>query len=834
MKRHILVALTLLTASLNTTAKDITPQQAQQIAARYITLDNRNNAPARSFSISTTATTPATMPYYAFNDADGNGFVLVSGDDCVTPVLGYSTTGAFDENNMPMQMREWLQSVTAQIAAKRTEGNGTARTLAPLDPNPTVIVPALISSTWDQSYPYNRKTPTIGDRGTLTGCVATASAQVMRYHRWPKKGMGSVSYKTPNYDQKSISIDFTQSEYDWDNMRDTYNIYSQDWSTKQADAVSVLMRDIGAACHLQYNTNGTSGFSNDAAIALMRNFGYNAEFYYKSDYSTATWMSMIKEQLDAGMPIIYSGVGLKSGGHEFVVDGYDSNGYLHVNWGWSGVGDGFFALSNFGDHNYCLYTDAVFAEPDLKATTGSDFQSPLWAAFDFGRAMKPMTSYTTKISDVGYLEIYLNIECGSNIIEFDGLLRVVLKDSKENIVAIIDKDNCRLTKDVSGFIYKLDPDTFTPLADGTYQVEVESTYNRNDGTPFGEWKHAMIDANRIFVKKTGDELTFTRRAKHDAPITVESLEISPDPLDKLQINSLMNIDLQLNSDGDDSLGKTVALTLKSTDNPNAEPTNIILGEVAVFENMPYVFTYSVRAVAANGILPGNYTASVSTYDKDEGYTDITPDGKRCRLTIENNPSNYYSATVGDLLMRWSSGETIETSAGKTTNIDMNRDGYATIDASIYFLAPLDYESSTSQPAAFSSVVKLVTEADGKEIELRKWTFADCKGRSVTSYISRAMLESVEDVNLFNRELTLRFMKTVPYSNDFVPMQLAEGGEAAMKVRFTDGTAGIENLHGEATVVSRYDTLGRRINAPQKGINIVKLSDGRTVKVVENK
>ena len=97
-----------------------------------------------------------------------------------------------------------------------------------------------------------------------------------------------------------------------------------------------------------------------------------------------------------------------------------------------------------------------------------------------------------------------------------------------------------------------------------------------------------------------------------------------------------------------------------------------------------------------------------------------------------------------------------------------------------------------------------------------------------------MLESVKDVNLFNRELTLRFMKTVPYSNDFVPMQLAEGGEAAMKVRFTDGTAGIDNLHNEATVVSRYDTLGRRINTPQKGINIVKLSDGRTVKVVENK
>ncbi len=638
MRLQITVFLALLTASPNLTAKEITPQQAQEIAARHIVLDSRSNAPARPFSISVPAAATATVPYYAFNDARGNGFVLVSGDDCVPPVLGYSTTGTFDETDMPLQMREWLQSVTAQIAAQRAEGNGTARPLGSLDANPTVVVPALLSSAWDQTYPYNRLTPTVGDRGTYAGCVATATAQVMRYHRWPQKGTGSVSYDTPSYDNKSISIDFTQSVYDWDNMLDKYDIYAQDWSAIEANAVSVLIRDVGAACHLQYSTTGTAGYSNDVAIALMRNFGYTAEFHYKSDYSTAEWMEMIKGQLDAGMPVIYSGVGLESGGHEFVVDGYDSNGYLHVNWGWSGTGDGFFALANFGDHNYCLYTDAVFAQPDRTATSGSDFQTPLWAVFNFGRAMEAMTTYTTTIDDVSYLDLYLNIECGSNIITFNGRLRVTLKDGDGNIVATIDEDDCRLTTEISQFIYKMEPAMFTPLADGIYRIEVESTCNRNDGTPFGEWKHAMIDANRIFVTKNGDGLVFTRRAKHDAPISVESLEIAPDAGKTLQIDSPMNISFQLTADGGDCLGKTVALTLTSTDGATAAPVNIKLGDVAVFEGMPYVFTFSIKATKAKGFLPGHYTVSLSTYDKDEGYTDITPEAKRRPLTIGDDGS----------------------------------------------------------------------------------------------------------------------------------------------------------------------------------------------------
>ena len=633
MKRHFLAVVALAAASLAATAKEITPQQAQQIAAEYITLNSRNNASVRPFSISATATDPVTASYYAFNDAQGNGFVLVSGDDCVPPVLAYSTKGTFDEADIPLPMREWLQSVTAQIASQRAEGNGVARPLASMDANPAVVVPALLSTTWNQIYPYNKQVPTIDDQNTYAGCVATAMAQVMRYHEWPKKGFGSVSYDTPDYDQQSISIDFTQSTYDYDNMLNDYDIYSFNWTTKQVNAMSLLLRDVGAACHLKYSLTATSGYSADAAMAFMRNFGYTAQYYYKSDCSTATWMNIIKTELDAGRPVIYSGVGLESGGHEFVVDGYDTNSYLHVNWGWGGVGDGFYALANFGDHNYCLYSDIVCAQPDYSATSGSDFQTPLWATLNFGRGMKNLDTYTTTVDDVSYLDLYIYLESGSYIIDFDGTVRVTLKNADDNIVATIDEDNYQVTTKASKLIYKMDSDMFSSLPDGTYEVEIESTYNRADGTPFGEWKHPMIDANRVFVEKNGDELVFTNRLKHDAPLTVESLEINYDTTQKLLTTSTLDIRFQLDAIGDDCLAKTVALTLTSTTDADADPVNITLGDVAVFEGLPYVYKYALDGVSESGVTPGTYTVSLSSYSDTDGYTDITPTAVRRSLTF---------------------------------------------------------------------------------------------------------------------------------------------------------------------------------------------------------
>ncbi len=633
MKRHFLAVLTLVAASLCATAKEITPQQARQIAAKYITLNSRNNASVRPFSVSASATEPITASYYAFNDAGGNGFVLVSGDDCVPPVLAYSTKGAFDEANMPLPLREWLQSVTAQIASQRGEDNGTVHSLASMDANPVVVVPALLSTTWNQIYPYNKQVPTINDQNTYAGCVATSMAQIMRYHEWPKKGFGSVSYDTPDYDQKSISIDFTQSTYDYDNMLDDYDIYSFNWNTKQVNAMSLLLRDVGAACHLKYSLTATSGYSADAAMAFMRNFGYTAQYYYKSDCSTATWMKLIKTELDAGRPVIYSGVGLESGGHEFVVDGYDSNSYLHVNWGWGGIGDGFFALANFGDHNYCLYSDIVCAQPDYSATSGSDFQTPLWATLNFGRGMKNLSTYTTTIDEVDYLDIYIYLESGSYIIDFDGTVRISLKDAEDNIVATIDEDNYQITTKASKFIYKMDSDMFSSLPDGTYEMEIESTYNRADGIPFGEWKRPMIDANRVFVEKKGDNLVFTSRNKHDAPLTVESLEIGYDTTQRLLTTSTLNLRFQLDAIGDDCLGKTIALTLTSAADTDADPINISLGDIAVFEGLPYIYKYTLDGVAENGITPGTYTASLSSYSETDGYTDITPASLRRSLTF---------------------------------------------------------------------------------------------------------------------------------------------------------------------------------------------------------
>ena len=832
MKHYTLAVLTLLAASLHATAKEITPQQALAIATRYVTPDTHTSAPARTFSVADAESQLTAQPFYAFCDASGKGFVIISGDDCVTPVLGYSTTGSFDEANMPIQMREWLQSVSAEIDRQRTEGGGTARTLAAIDPNPTVIVPALLTTQWDQTYPYNRQTPTINDRNTYTGCVATATAQVMRYHRWPEKGMGSVAYDTPSYDKKRMEIDFTLSEYDWDNMLDKYNLYAENWTSRQAQAIGTLMRDVGAACHLAYGTNGTSGFSNDVAIALMRHFGYNAEFHFKSDYSTTTWMQMIKTQLNAGQPVIYSGVGINGGGHEFVVDGYDSNGYLHVNWGWSGDGDGFFALANFGSHNYCLYTDAVFATPDRTSTTPSDFQTPLWAVYDIGRGFKPLTTYTTTIDQVGYLDLYLNIQCASNITDFNGQLRVALKDKEGHVASTIDEDNYNFTIDTTPLVYRMSPDYFNNLPDGTYDITVESTCNRTDGTPFGTWTHAMIDANVISVTKNGDNLVFTRRQKHMAPITIESLNITPDAGDRLQTNSPINIALQLNSEGDDCLGRDIALTLTSANNTETKPVNIKLGKAVVFEGQPYQYDYTLNATANDSILPGHYTASISTKGDDGSWQNITPDTKRVEMTIENNASNYATAQIGGLQMTWSDGEAIDVNTDKVIDIDLTQGRSIKMRSQVYFLQPLDYTGPWSRPADFSSTVALTINADGKDITLNEFNMPDCSTRQCTSYITRGAIDDLGDATLYNRTLTLRYMKTVPYSYDMEPMLRNNGTDAAIKVRLLNGATAIEQVGTQTTIVSRHDTLGRKLTAPQKGINIVKMSDGRAIKVVE--
>lgn len=305
--------------------------------------------------------TLANQQFYVFNHDNDRGFIVISADDCAYPVLCYSDNGSFDPNNIPPNMQKWLESYKTEIRYA-VENNIEAtpeikyawQTLEKgnflKQQKSTNSVSPLISTKWDQGTYYNTLCPydnTYSER-TVTGCVATAMAQVMKYWNYPVTGTGFHSYNHSKYG--TLSANFGSTTYQWNFMPNT--VYSSN------SAVATLMYHCGVSVDMDYGPGATggsgaiticSGYSNctvSAEDALKTYFGYKTTLkgIHKSHYTNANWINLLKGELDAGRPMIYAGTG-DAGGHAFVCDGYDSNNYFHFNWGWSGQNDGYFSLS---------------------------------------------------------------------------------------------------------------------------------------------------------------------------------------------------------------------------------------------------------------------------------------------------------------------------------------------------------------------------------------------------------------------------------------------------------------------------------------------------------
>lgn len=301
-----------------------------------------------------------TVSYYIFND-EGKGFVMVSGDYRVTPVLAYSTSGSFDTTGMPGNLRWWLQNYQEEIAGSRIQ-DAPADVLwdiylegQPMQVMNTSAVSPLIQSRWNQMDPYNQLCPydSKAKYRCPSGCVATAMAQVLYFWQYPIKGSGSHAYNHKKYG--NLSANFGSTTYDWNSMTKTYSSSS---SSAAKSAVATLMYHCGVSVDMEYDTSGSGailympdkyvqyyGYC-DARTAMMRYFNCDTAIgYYRSDYSNVTnWTNLLKSELDAGRPILYGGTGT-AGGHAFVCDGYDAYGKFHMNWGWGGTSDGYFTIS---------------------------------------------------------------------------------------------------------------------------------------------------------------------------------------------------------------------------------------------------------------------------------------------------------------------------------------------------------------------------------------------------------------------------------------------------------------------------------------------------------
>lgn len=334
--RYLLMGIValMIASSQTVRAEEINWQKATEIAKRYVTLPQDDGMKVKENG----RKNKAGIPYYIYNDARGQGFVIVSGDDLMGEVLGYSREGRLDTLNANpcvklllsgyRQTFEVLKEGKVKVLSKPRTGL-YSKTVAPM-----------LKSKWGQSYPFNAKTGY-----DYSGCVATAVAQMMYYHQWPAKGQGKNEYVVTYYQTKK-SADFSQSHYDWSNMLPDYR-YPVQATPAQIDAVALLMNDVGVASFMQYTPSASGAQGVFAYQALQKHFDYSAAYVTKAVEGPGRFAEILRQELLNGCPVYLEGRPAGSAsGHAWVTDGFDENGLFHMNFGWEGQGDAYYSLTN--------------------------------------------------------------------------------------------------------------------------------------------------------------------------------------------------------------------------------------------------------------------------------------------------------------------------------------------------------------------------------------------------------------------------------------------------------------------------------------------------------
>lgn len=279
--------------------------------------------------------------FYVYNHGL-SAYVIVSGDDRMKPVLGYSDRGAFVINNLPPNIQSWLESYnaiyTALAGGEQVIKEPRLLTRAVF---PKTVAPMLGDINWNQDAPYNNACPLVQGSHCVTGCVATAMAMILKYHNYPVKGKGTYSYKTSS--GLECSFDYGNTTFGWDKMLPQY--VNGSYTAEQANAVAQLMYACGVAVDMDFSPSSSGAYSYKVGQALIDYLGYdeNLGYIYREYFTSEEWMNMIKTELSEGRPILYNGAS-KDVGHEFVFDGYDAQNMVHVNWGWGGVNNGYFEV----------------------------------------------------------------------------------------------------------------------------------------------------------------------------------------------------------------------------------------------------------------------------------------------------------------------------------------------------------------------------------------------------------------------------------------------------------------------------------------------------------
>ena len=492
MKRTLLLVLTAFSNILLANAEPITKARALSIATKYINNPKLSNDTPKTRS-SQANEQPA---YYIFTNPNDKKFVIISGESKLNELVGYGDKMTENPNDQPPYFKLFLKEYERVVKEVRSKATATT----PQRPIKRKVEP-LLTCKWSQYDPFNKYTPLSNGQHTPTGCVATATAQVMFYNKWPKNRPQDYIASTGDDAKKSAT-------YWWDEMKNTTNEMRTEHSRQ---AVGVLMYDIGKAVNMRYYYRGSDSNLQYACNALRDKFDYTVRYLDKNFLPANDFLNEVMQEISDGYPVLVVG-----GPHAFVYDGYDEQGLIHTNWGWGGENDGYFDInivtlnvSGFALNSGTFWDDisVVFAHPnDGKAVPFKDIERGLDArtttSFTIDKTEASRSeSFSAKIERLGS---YSSVKGELGV--FSGKVALALYNDKNERVKIFDSTAGDQTwaSIFTSMSFDVADINFKGIADGNYRlVPIFSEMLDTKTKEHGDWK-PINHANEIEVKLTAD------------------------------------------------------------------------------------------------------------------------------------------------------------------------------------------------------------------------------------------------------------------------------------------------------------------------------------------